>query len=267
MRCPKCGANVPDGKSKCPYCFSPISDQPSRSFSVASNNNVSNNANEMIAPKKSSADIYEKNVPSIAIITFLGDDPVKKHNYQFNGSGWLISRDGYLVTNTHVVYNRYADEVADEVDVLLDGKTYKGRVLRTLEPPCECLEYSYSDVALVKIDARFPSCLRVGNSDNLRNGEEVTAIGNALGFGYNVTRGVISDVHKKLGPEFGNETLLVSDVGINGGNSGGPLFNSRGEVIAMCVSAPSQEVEHEAFNFFIPVNHILEILRGWGYKF
>ena len=121
--------------------------------------------------------------------------------------------------------------------------------------------YSYNDVALVKIDGRFPNQLRLGNSDTLRNGEEVTAIGNALGYGINVTRGIISDVHK----EFHGEYLLTSDVGINHGNSGGPLFNSKGEVIAMCVSAPSEE--HEAFNFFIPVNHVLEILRGWGYKF
>ena len=60
MRCPKCGANVPDGKSKCPYCFSPLSDQPYRSFSVNQQNVVNNN--EMVTPRKSSADIYEKNV-------------------------------------------------------------------------------------------------------------------------------------------------------------------------------------------------------------
>ena len=58
---------------------------------------------------------------------------------------------------------------------------------------------------------------------------------------------------------------IMSSVLVTNGNSGGPLFNSKGEVIAMCVSAPSEE--HEAFNFFIPVNHVLEILRGWGYKF
>lgn len=257
MRCPKCGAIVPDGKSKCPYCFSPISDQPSKSFTISSNNK--NNNNEMITPKKSSADIYEKNVSAVAIIRF----NVYGQNNQVigtcNGSGCLISKDGYIITNTHVVYDEENDVVPDVVEVVLDNRTYVGRVLRTYEPPKE--HTILGDIALVKVDANFPNCLSLGDSNAVKPGDEVTAIGNALGWGINVTRGIVSDTHKF----FYGEYVLASDVGINGGNSGGPLFNSKGEIIAICDCSPSKP--HEAMNFFIPINHVREILKSWGYRF
>lgn len=257
MRCPKCGANVPDGKSKCPYCFSPLSDQPYRSFSVNQQNVVNNN--EMVTPRKSSADIYEKNVSAVAIITHDVRDESGKIIGTSAGSGCLISKDGYVMTNTHVVYDEDTDSVPEYVNVTLDGHTYVGRVLKTYYPPKD--HTSLEDLAIIKVDASFPNYLRLGDSGTVRNGDEVTAIGNALGLGINVTRGIVSDTNKL----FYGEYFLASDVGINGGNSGGPLFNSRGEVIAVCVCSPA--MDHEAMNFFIPINHAREILRNWGYKF
>ena len=261
MRCPKCGASVPDGKSKCPYCFSPLSDQPSRSFSVASNNNnVNNNSfNDVATPKKSSAEIYEKNVAGVAIIRWNIFDKNNTVIGTCSGTGCLISKDGYIVTNTHVVYDDENDYVPEVVEVVINENKYVGRVLKTYEPPKE--HTILGDIALVKVDAMFDSCLNLGDSNAVKPGDEVTAIGNALGWGINVTRGIVSDTHKF----FYGEYVLASDVGINGGNSGGPLFNSKGEIIAVCDCSPSRE--HEAMNFFIPINHVKEILRNWGYKF
>lgn len=259
MRCPKCGSNVPEGKTKCPHCFAPISsDQPSRSFSVNPQSGYRAN-NEAYTPKKSSADIYEKNVSSVAIITVNICDKNNNIVSSFTGSGCLVSKDGYIITNTHVVYDEEHDFVPSTVEVQLDGRKYVGRVLRTHEPPGE--HKILDDIALVKVDASFPTCLALADYNAVKPGDEVTAIGNALGWGINVTRGIVSDTHKY----FYGEYVLASDVGINGGNSGGPLFNSKGEIIAICDCSPTRP--HEAMNFFIPINHVKELLKSWGYSF
>ena len=256
MRCPNCGANVPEGKSKCPHCYTNLSSASSRSFTL---NAEKANNNSDYTPKKSSADIYEKNVSAVAIIRFNIVDNNGKVLGTCNGSGCLISKDGYIITNTHVVYDDENDVVPETVEVILDERSYVGKVLRTYEPPSE--HTILGDIALVKVDAFFPRALPLGDYSAVKPGDEVTAIGNALGWGINVTRGIVSDTHKL----FNDEYVLASDVGINGGNSGGPLFNSKGEIIAICDCSPSRP--HEAMNFFIPINHVKELLKSWGYSF
>lgn len=135
------------------------------------------------------------------------------------GSGFIIDADGYIVTNRHVVAGGYSITV-----VLNDERAYKARVLATNERP---------DLALLKIEAghKLPT-VAFGDSDALRVGEPVVAIGNPLGLSSSVSVGVVSALNRNL-----NSTMIddfvQTDAAINEGNSGGPLFNLKGQVVGV----------------------------------
>jgi len=137
------------------------------------------------------------------------------------GSGWIIDEDGLIVTNNHVV------EEADSVTVtLVDGRTFSAETVRT---------DWVSDLAIVKVDARNLPAARVGDSDTLRVGDWVVAIGNSLGMGISATAGIVSAQGVSLSVSAGQtqEDLIQTDAAINPGNSGGPLVNMSGEVIGI----------------------------------
>ena len=151
-------------------------------------------------------------------MTFFGRTP----DSQSSGSGVIISPDGYIVTNNHVV------EDATELKVILsDGA----------ELPAELVNTDiYADLAVIKADGGMPAVASVGNSDNLKVGETVIAIGSPLGeFRNTVTVGVLSATGRSLdtGRGYFMEDLLQTDAAINQGNSGGPLVNLNGEVIGI----------------------------------
>jgi S1-C subfamily serine protease len=138
------------------------------------------------------------------------------------GSGFIVSSDGRILTNAHVV------EGADAVTVLLkDGRRLKGEVLGA-DPT--------TDVAVVKIAANNLPAVKIGDSNNLLPGQAAIAIGNPLGLDNTVTQGIISATGRS-GADFGNSASRVdfiqTDTAINPGNSGGPLINSSGEVIGI----------------------------------
>ena len=139
-----------------------------------------------------------------------------------SGSGVIISADGYIVTNNHVV------ESASDLAVILSDGT---------ELPAELISTDiYADLAVVKADGLMPAVATIGNSDNLKSGETVIAIGSPLGeFRNTVTVGVISATGRSLdtGKGYAMEDLLQTDAAINQGNSGGPLVNLNGEVIGI----------------------------------
>lgn len=151
-------------------------------------------------------------------MTFFGRTP----DSQSSGSGVIISPDGYIVTNNHVV------EDATELKVILSDGT---------ELPAELVNTDiYADLAVIKADGRMPAVASVGNSDNLKVGETVIAIGSPLGeFRNTVTVGVLSATGRSLdtGRGYFMEDLLQTDAAINQGNSGGPLVNLNGEVIGI----------------------------------
>ena len=162
------------------------------------------------------------------------------------GSGFVISSDGLIVTNKHVVL----DEQAQYTVLTNDGKKYPATVLA--RDPVQ-------DVAIIKIDASNLSVARLGNSDNVEIGQTVVAIGNALGeFRNTVSAGIISGLMRTItagGGEF-NEQLdevIQTDAAINPGNSGGPLLNLYGEVIGINTAMASGA---ENIAFAIPVNKI-----------
>lgn len=160
------------------------------------------------------------------------------------GSGFLISEDGLIFTNYHVV----SEKDADYTVFLLDGRSFSARVLATDKR---------RDIAIIKIDGKNLPTLKLGDSDKLEIGQTVIAIGNALGeFRNTVSVGVISGLGRSITASGGGvvetlEDVIQTDAAINRGNSGGPLLNLKGEVIgintAMAVGA-------ENIGFAIPIN-------------
>ena len=148
-----------------------------------------------------------------------GDDDVQR--LQAGGSGVIVSPDGEILTNFHVVDGLRGGEVDLEVKTA-DGRTYKAAVLG---------KDKELDIALIKIDAAHLPFAALGDSDVARVGEWVVAIGNPLGLEHTVTQGIISAKGRKL--TGGLEAFLQTDAAINRGNSGGPLFNMDGEVIGV----------------------------------
>src|SRR5574343_75884 len=130
------------------------------------------------------------------------------------GSGFIISADGYVMTNAHVI------EGADEVTVkLLDKREFRAKVIGADKR---------TDVALLKIDASGLPAVKLGDSNALKAGEWVVAIGSPFGFEHSVTAGIVSAKGRAL-PQENYVPFIQTDVAINPGNSGGPLFNLRGE--------------------------------------
>jgi serine protease Do len=163
------------------------------------------------------------------------------------GSGFIVSEDGMLITNKHVV----SDENADYTVVMADGKKYPAKVM-ALDP--------VQDLAIAKITAgegqKFPS-IKLGDSSNLQIGQSVVAIGNALGeFANTVSVGVISGLGRSITAGGGGvsetlDNLIQTDAAINEGNSGGPLLNLKGEVIGVntAIASGAQNV-----GFVLPIN-------------
>jgi serine protease Do len=149
---------------------------------------------------------------------FFGRMP-KEQKRKSLGSGFIVSPDGYILTNNHVV------EKADEVTVtLLDKEEFKAKVVGT-DPK--------TDIALIKIDAKKKlTYVELGDSDKLDVGEWVVAIGNPFGLGHTVTAGIVSAKGRIIGSG-PYDDFIQTDASINPGNSGGPLFNLKGEVVGI----------------------------------
>lgn len=162
------------------------------------------------------------------------------------GSGVIISENGYIITNNHVIEN------ASKITVTLrDSKSYTAKLMGT---------DSQLDVALLKIDASGLTAATFGNSDNLKVGDKTVAIGNPLGqLGGTVTDGIVSSLSRSVVIDNVTMDLLQTNAAINPGNSGGGLFNGQGELIGLVVAKSSGETI-EGLGFAIPVNHITEVL-------
>lgn len=167
------------------------------------------------------------------------------------GSGFVLSSDGYIITNNHVV----AD--ADQVQIVLsDGRSFKARVIGT---------DSTTDVAVVKIDAKGLTTLPIGNDEGTRIGDWVLAIGNPLGLDFTVTAGIISakgrgsEIDLPRNGGFTISDFIQTDAAINPGNSGGPLVNLRGEVIGLNTAIASQTGFYSGYGFAIPISLVKNV--------
>jgi serine protease Do len=174
------------------------------------------------------------------------------------GSGFIIGRDGLILTNYHVVDN------AEKITVrLLDGREFTGKVVGKDQK---------TDIALVKISAHDLPAALLGDSDRLQVGEWVMAVGNPFGLNYTVTQGIVSAKDRQIsaGPY---DHFIQTDASINPGNSGGPLINMRGEVVGIDSAIFSQSGGNIGIGFAIPVDLVKALLpqlettgkvtRGW----
>ncbi len=168
------------------------------------------------------------------------------------GSGVIISQDGYIVTNNHVVGE------ADEIMVKLnDNREFKGRIIGCDET---------TDLALVKIEAKDLPAIVIGNSDELKLGEWVLAVGNPFNLTSTVTAGIVSAKARSLGAN-GVESFIQTDAAINSGNSGGALVNVRGELVGINAMLYSQTGSYTGYGFAIPttiMNKVVEDLKIYG---
>lgn len=168
------------------------------------------------------------------------------------GSGVIISADGYIVTNNHVVAG------ADEILVKLNDNTeYKGRVIGLDET---------TDLALIKVEAKDLPAIAIGNSDALKVGEWVLAVGNPFNLTSTVTAGIVSAKARSLGAN-GVESFIQTDAAINAGNSGGALVNERGELVGINAMLYSQTGSYSGYGFAIPttiMNKVVKDLKEFG---
>lgn len=169
-----------------------------------------------------------------------------------SGSGVIISKDGYIVTNNHVV------EGADELIVTLNNnKEFSARIIGTDKA---------TDLALIKIDGESLPAITIANSDKIRVGEWVLAVGNPLGLNNTVTAGIVSAKARSLGAN-GIESFIQTDAAINQGNSGGALVNSEGQLIGINAMLYSQTGSYSGYGFAIPtaiMNKVVDDLKKYG---
>ncbi len=168
------------------------------------------------------------------------------------GSGVIISVDGYIVTNNHVVGD------ADEIEVKLnDNREFKGRIIG-----CDAT----TDLALIKIDAKDLPAIKIGNSDDLKLGQWVLAVGNPFNLTSTVTAGIVSAKARSLGAN-GIESFIQTDAAINSGNSGGALVNEKGELVGINAMLYSQTGSYSGYGFAIPtsiMNKVVADLKVYG---
>ena len=160
------------------------------------------------------------------------------------GSGFIVSDDGYVITNAHVVEN------ADEVTVkLTDGREYKAKVIGADSP---------TDVALLKVDAKGLPEANIGDPSKLRVGEWVIAIGSPFGFNNTVTKGIVSGKGRSL-PSGTYTPFIQTDAVVNPGNSGGPLFNLDGDVVGVNSQIYSRTGGYMGLSFAIPIDIAMNV--------
>lgn len=189
---------------------------------------------------------------------FFGEGEIEEFNTQSLGSGFIISSDGYLISNNHVIKD------ADEIIVRLsDRREFVAKVVGSDDR---------SDIALLKIDASNLPVVKLGNSAELKVGEWVLAIGSPFGFEHSATAGIVSAKGRSL-PRENYVPFIQTDVAINPGNSGGPLFNLQGEVVGVNSQIFSRTGGFMGLSFAIPIKVAMNVAnqlrdkgrvsRGW----
>ena len=160
------------------------------------------------------------------------------------GSGFIISQDGYILTNNHVVANSNGIFVT-----MTDGKEYKAKIIGT-DPR--------TDVALIKIDAKDLVALPIGDSKSLKKGQWVLAIGSPFGLDSTVTSGIVSAINRDTGDYL---PFIQTDVAVNPGNSGGPLINLAGQVVGINSQIISQSGGFMGISLAIPIDEVMRVVE------
>jgi serine protease Do len=193
---------------------------------------------------------------------FFGDEPLERpreHKQSGLGSGVIVDGDGYILTNNHVIKD------ADEIKVKLsDQREFKGKVIGTDRK---------TDIAVIKVDAKNLPAIKFGDSDNLKVGSTVLAIGNPFGLTQTVTSGIVSATGRANVGIADYEDFIQTDAPINPGNSGGALVNIRGELVGINTAIVSTTGGYQGIGFAIPsamaktvMDSLIKngkVIRGW----
>ncbi|MEJ2685812.1 MAG: DegQ family serine endoprotease [Gammaproteobacteria bacterium] len=179
---------------------------------------------------------------------FFGDQGGQPHEYDAKslGSGFIISHDGDILTNYHVV--KHADSI---IVRLSDRREFKAKVIGS---------DARSDIALLKIDAKNLPTVKIGSSSKLQVGEWVLAIGSPFGFDHSATAGIVSAKGRSL-PRENYVPFIQTDVPINPGNSGGPLFNLKGQVVGINSQIFSRTGGYMGLSFAIPIEVAMDVAK------
>lgn len=202
----------------------------------------------------SAQEVYQKVSPAVVTISTKGTEykGFFAQDVEGIGSGFIINEDGYILTNYHVVELAISNNTKDVTVILSTGEEVAAKVVN----------YDQNrDIAMVKLadGTKVPAVAELGDSDGLYVGQEVVAIGTPLGknFAQTLTKGIVSGVNRNLTTEGGNTgDYIQTDAAINSGNSGGPLINTKGEVIGINTAKLSGQSETtiEGMGFAIPIN-------------
>lgn len=270
--------------------YKQIAEVPAQSITVAEESNsdkvIEADAMGLIHTENSdiaeltTEEVVEKVMPSVVGIEsqftvtsnnnhgyFFGYNMPSESTSTGTGTGVVITENGYIVTNAHVIYDsQYGAGLADNISVLInDDERYDAEVIG-YDTDC--------DLAVLKIKAEGLTPAEFGDSDSLKLGESVTAIGNPLGFELRntVTRGIVSGLNRNITINEKSMNLIQTDTAINSGNSGGPLINKYGQVIGINSSKMSSsyygEASIEGIGFAIPSNEVSAIvddIMEYGY--
>ena len=210
----------------------------------------------------STAEIVKKNLDSTVVVNLYANSVIKYGNFTFGNSeeeslagtasGIVLSEDGYIITNQHVVMNEKTNEYYQHIEIVLySGATYRATVIGGDED---------TDLAVVKINATGLKPATFGSSENVQLGDRVVTIGNSGGLAWSVSQGILSGTKRDVYDETGYSIqCLQIDAAINPGNSGGPLINCNGEVIGVN-SAKIVYDSIENVGFSIPISEAKKII-------
>ena len=190
-----------------------------------------------IPKSRNASKIYDKINPAIVSIDSQLNDGISC------GSGCIIDKNGTILTSAHVL-----DEGNDIIVTMSNGEDYKANIIKKIG--------ENKDVALIKISVPYPlATVKMGNSDKIKVGEEVYAIGNPFGFSGTFTQGIISRIDYV-------KNRIQTDAAINPGSSGGPLINAQGEIIGInqAIYNPDNNISNIGIGFATPVNLVREYL-------
>lgn len=248
MRCIRCGGNLEknsNGKYACIYCgweYSGEEERPVRSVGGMTSSSASEGA-----------DIFEVNKCGTLDISCRG------RTAAWSGSGYIISLDGYAVTNAHVAAEKDGSACKD-IRVRVNGQTVPATVIAladNLAGSGKGPDLALIKLASVPIGARK---LEFADFNTVKTGQRVYVIGNSLGDGMCMTGGIVSDRRRMIN----GKPLLMTDCAINGGNSGGPIFNDRGKVIGtICSSRVHNDGSAtEGMNYAVPADVVLSFISS-----
>lgn len=189
-------------------------------------------------------EIFEKVNPSTVCINIYREDYIEPIA---SGSGIIMSSDGYIITNAHVV------EGASKINIIFsDGKEMAGNLVGA---------DADTDLAVVKVNGHDLPMAQFGDSDKLKIGEKVVAIGNAGGLSGSCTEGIVSGLNREMDSNLRSLKLIQTSAAINPGNSGGPLVNRFGQVVGI-TSSKIASLDYEGIGFAIPITQALPILQS-----